>query len=129
MSETGTPRPLWYRSLYWRVGIGFVAFLALVLVAQALLFVWLTGRAAGAFPAASNERLASLVASDIRDELEEDPAVDLGAHIKTEYERVLQPFVVVMTDGRVFANREVVPPALARNAGNRLMQMTRVRPQ
>jgi signal transduction histidine kinase len=69
------------------------------------------------------------VASDIRDELEENPAVDLGVHIKTEYERVLQPFVVVMTDGRVFANREVVPPALARNTRNRLTQMTRVRPQ
>ena len=35
-------KPVWYRSLYWRVGLGFVAFLALLLVAQALLFVWLT---------------------------------------------------------------------------------------
>jgi signal transduction histidine kinase len=122
-----TPRPLWYRSLYWRVAIGFVAFLAVLLGAQALLFVWLTGRTAGAFPASSNERLAALVAADIRDELEADPAVDLGAHITAEYRRVVQPFVVVMADGRVFANRDNVPPALARNTRNRLTQMTRAR--
>jgi signal transduction histidine kinase len=123
-----TPRPLWYRSLYWRVALGFVAFLAVLLGAQALLFIWLTGRNAGTFPASSNERLASLVAADIRDELEADAAIDLGAHINAEYTRVAQPFIVVMTDGRVFSNRENIPPALERNTRNRLTQMTGVRP-
>ena len=74
-------KPVWYRSLYWRVGLGFVAFLAALLVAQALVFVWLASRTAGAFPAASNARLAELVASDIRDQIEDDPAADLGGHI------------------------------------------------
>jgi signal transduction histidine kinase len=103
---------VWYRSLYWRVGIGFVVFLALLLVAQALLFVWLTGRAAGTLPAASNERLADLVAADVRSRLEADPTTDIGAHIETEYRRVVQTFVVVMADGRVFSNRDDAPPQL-----------------
>ena len=113
-------RPVWYRSLYWRIGAGFVMFLALLLVAQAALFVWLTGRTAGAFPAASGGRLAELVASDIRNQLESDEPIDLGAHIAREYSRVVQPFVVVMSDGRVFSNRNVPPPGLVRNSRVRL---------
>ena len=30
----------WHRSLYWRVAFGVVAFLAAMLVVQAMLFVW-----------------------------------------------------------------------------------------
>lgn len=111
---------VWYRSLYWRIAIGFIAFLALLLVVQALLFAWMAGRTAGAFPAASNERLVDLIASDLRARLEEDPRVDLGAHISNEFGRVVQPFVVVMVDGRAFSNRSVIPPLLARNLRNRL---------
>ena len=121
-------RPIWYRSLYWRIGLGFVAFLAVLLVAQALLFVWLTGRTAGAFPAASGARLAELVAGDIRDRLEADPASDLGAHIAEEYSRVVQPFVVVMNDGRTFSNRPNAPAALMRNTRVRLGAMSGERP-
>jgi hypothetical protein len=65
-------KPVWYRSLYWRVGLGFVAFLGVLLVAQALLFVWLASLTAGAFPAASGGRLAELIASDIRNRLESE---------------------------------------------------------
>ncbi|MBM3820525.1 MAG: hypothetical protein FJW14_16115, partial [Acidimicrobiia bacterium] len=110
MSDGATP--VWYRSLYWRVGIGFVVFLALLLVAQALLFLWLTTRTAGSFPAASNERLAGLIAGDVRTRLEEDPAFDMGAHVTAEYGRVVQAFAIVMRDGRVFTNRSSAPPAL-----------------
>ena len=52
---------------------------------QALLFVWLASQTAGAFPAASGARLAELIASDIRDQLESDPRVDLA---RTYRERV-----------------------------------------
>lgn len=122
------PNRVWYRSLYWRVGVGFVVFLAALLVAQALLFVWLAGRTPGALPAGSNARLAELVASDIRDELEADPTADVGAHLEREYSRVVQPFVVVMIDGRAFSNRDVIPPALLRTTRIRLVQMTAGRP-
>ena len=121
-------RPVWYRSLYWRVGLGFVAFLAIVLVAQALFFVWLTSQTAGAFPAASGARLADLVAGDIRDQLEVDPGADLEAHIASEYSRVVQPFVVVMADGRAFSNRAAAPPALLRNTRARLAMLSGERP-
>ena len=120
--------PAWYRSLYWRVGLGFVAFLAVLLVAQALVFVWLASRTAGAFPAASNARLAELVASDIRDQLEAEPAADLDAHIAREYGRVVQPFVVVMRDGRAFSNRTAMPRALLLNTRARLARMVLGRP-
>ena len=116
-------RPVWHRSLYWRIGAGFVVFLALLLVAQAALFVWLTSRTAGAFPAASGARLAELVASDIRNQLEADEPVDLGAHIAREYSRVVQPFVIVMSDGTVFSNRELPPPGLVRNSRVRLAML------
>jgi signal transduction histidine kinase len=116
-------KPVWYRSLYWRVGLGFVAFLALLLVAQALLFVWLASQTAGAFPAASGARLAELLASDIRDRLESDPNVELATYIANEYDRVVQPFVVVMKDGRVMSNREIAPLMLVRTTRARLAAM------
>jgi two-component system, OmpR family, sensor kinase len=116
-------KPVWYRSLYWRVGLGFVAFLGVLLVAQALLFVWLASLTAGAFPAASGGRLAELIASDIQNRLESDPAVDLGAYIASEYGRVVQPFVVVMKDGRTISNRQIAPLILLRNTRARLAAM------
>ena len=30
----------WYRSLYWRIALGVVGFLAAMLIVQAILFVW-----------------------------------------------------------------------------------------
>ena len=116
-------KPVWYRSLYWRVGLGFVAFLGVLLVAQALLFVWLASLTAGAFPAASGGRLAELIASDIQNRLASDPAVDLGAYIASEYGRVVQPFVVVMKDGRTISNRQIAPLVLLRNTRTRLATM------
>lgn len=126
MSEPATavrPGPAWHRSLYWRIAIGFIGFLAVVLLAQTLLFVWLAGRNGGLFPAASSARLAELVASDLRDELERDPLVDLQAHIAREHGRIVQAFVVVLADGRALSNRAVVPPALQRIAQNLLMRL------
>jgi len=38
------PRPIWFRSLYWRIALGFVAMLAALLFVQGMLFLWLTGR-------------------------------------------------------------------------------------
>jgi signal transduction histidine kinase len=119
MSEVpGNSRParVWYRSLYWRIGLGFIGFLAVLLVAQALLFVILAGRTGGLFPATSNARLAEIIASDLREELERNGEVDVAAHLGREYSRVVQPFIVVLGDGSVYSNRERVPAPLLRNA-------------
>src|SRR4051812_35678046 len=43
--EPAAPRRVsWFRSLYWRIALGFVAMLAVVLLLQTALFLWLTGR-------------------------------------------------------------------------------------
>jgi signal transduction histidine kinase len=116
--DTAPVRPVrvWYKSLYWRIARGFIAYLAVLLVAQALLFLVLAGRTGGLFPATSNARLAELIASDLREELERNAALDIAARISSEYGRVVQPFAVVLVDGRVIGNRAGVPPGVLRNA-------------
>lgn len=123
-AESGMAGRTWYRSLYWRVALGFVGFLAVLLIAQGALFVWMARDTGGLFPATSSARLAELVALDLRDRLEDEPQTDLAAHITSEYGRTAQVIVVVLADGRSFTNRRVIPPALLRNARAALSRAT-----
>jgi two-component system sensor histidine kinase BaeS len=111
----GDPSP-WYRSLYWRIAVGLVAFLALMLVAQGALFIWTSDRIAGSMPATSPRRLAVLVASDLSAALDTDPAIDIDQYIRDQYSNVFQPFVVLMRDGREVANHPAGIPEDVRNA-------------
>jgi signal transduction histidine kinase len=104
--------PRWYRSLYWRIALGLVAFLALMLVAEAALFLWLTDTIAGSYPARSPRRLAELVASDVGGALTANRNLDLDPYLQEQYGDALQTFVVIMDDGRTVANHDDVPPAL-----------------
>jgi two-component system OmpR family sensor kinase len=97
-------RRRWYRSLYWRIALGLIAFLALMLIAQGALFLWSTDRIAGSMPARSPRRLAFIVASDVSAALEAEPALDLSEYIRDEYGHVFQPFLVLMYDGRTVSN-------------------------
>jgi signal transduction histidine kinase len=97
--------PVWYRSLYWRMALGLVAFLALMLAAQGTLFLWMNNRIAGSIPARSPLRLAFLVASDVGAALRDDPALDLNLYIDEQYGHVYQGFVVALRDGRVVSNQ------------------------
>jgi signal transduction histidine kinase len=101
-------KPIWYRSLYWRIGLGLLAFLALMLAAQGALFLWTTERIAGSMPARNPQRLADLVASDIGAALADDVALDLQDYVNEHYGNVFQAFVVLMRDGRTVANHEDV---------------------
>lgn len=115
MSNPSTPLrtgPRWYRSLYWRIGLGLFAFLALMLAAQSALFLWTTDRIAGSMPASNPQRLADLVASDISTALAADPALALQPYVREQYGNVFQALVVVMRDGRTAANQDEVPDAL-----------------
>ncbi len=47
----------WYRSLYWRIALGVVGFLAAMLVVQAMLFVWAVSQSGAVCPA--NRRVDS----------------------------------------------------------------------
>ncbi len=98
--------PKWYRSLYWRIGLGLFAFLALMLAAQGGLFLWMTDRIAGAMPAPTPRRLAVLVASDIGAALSADGSLELEEYLHEQYQQALQTFVVIMRDGRVLSNHD-----------------------
>ena len=117
MPETSTR--VWYRSLYWRVALGLIAFLALMLAAQALLTIWMSNQIAGSMPARSPRRMAVLVASDIGAALGQNPNLDLERYVRDQYENVLQPFIVRMRDGRVVVNRIMSLPEPLRPGGNR----------
>ena len=97
--------PVWYRSLYWRMALGLVAFLALMLAAQGVLFLWVSDRIAGSMPARSPLRLAFLVASDVGAALRDEPTLDLDAYVSEQYGHIFQGFVVAMRDGRVVSNQ------------------------
>jgi signal transduction histidine kinase len=115
MSEPGTrvaATPRWYRSLYWRIGLGLVAFLALMLAAQGALYLWMTERIAGSMPAREPRRLAVLVASDIAAALADEPQLDLQGYVRDQFGNVFQTFLVVMDDGRTVANHDDVPDEL-----------------
>ncbi|MEQ1911269.1 MAG: hypothetical protein ABMA15_20790, partial [Vicinamibacterales bacterium] len=55
----------WYRSLYWRIAAGFIACLAVLLIVQGMLFVWMMAKAGSTVPNQPPERFAQTVALDI----------------------------------------------------------------
>jgi signal transduction histidine kinase len=106
----------WYKSLYWRIALGLIAFLALMLAAEGALFIWTTDRIAGSMPARSPRRLAVLVASDVAAALAANPSLNLQQYIDEQYAHVFQSFLVVMRDGRVAANHDDVPTEFIEDA-------------
>ena len=112
---------VWYRSLYWRIAVGLVAFLALMLVAQGALFIYTTDRIAGSMPAPSPRRLAVLVASDLSSALNADPTLDVSDYVRDQYSKVFQPFIVLMVDGHEVSNHPSAIPDDVRLALRREM--------
>jgi signal transduction histidine kinase len=89
----------WHHSLYWRIAVGFVACLALLLLVQAMLFVWVVSRSTQTIPNQPPDRFAQTVALDVTQALERDPALDIREYLKQEYTRDSQPFFVLLQDG------------------------------
>ena len=83
--------PVWYRSLYWRIAFGFIALLAILLLVQGLLFLWLTDRFVG--PVRTPAQLAALVASEVAAEVEQHPTVALEEYVRTHFSHIYQPFL------------------------------------
>ena len=111
----------WYRSLYWRIALGYIALLAVLLLVQTGLAVWLMDRVWG--QTRTPAELADLVARDLSARLAQNPAFDVDAHLRGEYGSGYQPFVVVMAgDPRTLSNRAPIPPNLGRDARRRLEQ-------
>src|SRR5258705_10499678 len=105
----------WSRSFYWRIAVTFVVFMVGVLVAQSLVFGYLTAKSSPTF--LSPNVLAVTVAADIQDALAADPALDIQQHLQAKYSSA-QPLYVVMDDGRVGSNATVPVPEEIRRAAS-----------
>lgn len=98
----------WYRSLYWRIGIGFVLFLAGVLTAQAFAMIWLISRMEMS-PGPPPPVVTRLVADELGALLEANPRFDIEEYFQNEYREQLR-LVAVMADGRVISSDGTTPP-------------------
>src|SRR4029079_18355218 len=119
MPPMSEPRPVvWYRSFYWRIAIGFVATVAVVLALQAALFLWL---------AATNDNINMRAAphcaragAELSSALEADASLDIDAWLAREYGRGPHGVFVVRGDRVYRSGPFQVPPFLARMAWFRL---------
>jgi len=115
------PELVWYRSLYWRIALGFVAMLAVLLAVQGLVFLYLTGRTTEFFPGRTPAEYAQTIAADLAVALADRPDLDLDSYLNERYSSPYRPFVVVTRDNRVVSSQRVAPPPmLARSAFGRL---------
>src|SRR4051812_37679963 len=113
----------WHHSFYWRIAIGFVLCLALLLAVQAVLFVWVTARSGSTIPNQPPDRFAQTVAVDLSQALERDGSLDVERYLKLEY-RDSQPFFVVLAGGRSIQVGGAFPESMVAAARARLETMT-----
>jgi|KBSSwiS6_1023812.scaffolds.fasta_scaffold01836_3 signal transduction histidine kinase len=106
----------WHHSLYWRIAVGFVACLALLLLVQAVLFVWVVSRSAQTVPNQPPDRFAQTVALDVTQALDRDPALDVAQYVKQEYASDSQPFFVLFRDGRALEIGGAFPQSMVSEA-------------
>ena len=115
------PEPVWYRSLYWRIALGFVALLATLLVVQGFVFLWMTGRMTDVFPSRSSAQLAATIAGDLSTALAEQPDLDVDAYVTSRFANSHRGYVVALASGAVVISPRVPPPQpLAARARARL---------
>jgi signal transduction histidine kinase len=99
--------PEWYRSLYWRIAIGFVLFLAAMLAAQGGALVYLISRMDVA-PGPPPPELTRLIARDLGEALAANPRLDIAQFFRQEYEG-RTPLAAIMKDGRVVSTDGTMP--------------------
>ena len=113
----------WYRSLYWRIALGVVGFLAAMLVVQAMLFVWAVSQSGRSLPGQSPGRLGLTVALDLTNALERDPQLDLTRYIHDQYAQYTHPFFVMLPDGHLITSgSQSFPEPLIRMARAQLQR-------
>jgi signal transduction histidine kinase len=111
----------WYRSLYWRIAFGVMGFLVVMLVVQAVLYVWAVSQSGRSLPGQSPGRFAMTVAQDVAGLLEREPNVDLAQYVREQYAQYEHPFFMMMADGRlVTSGSDSFPEPLIRMAKARL---------
>lgn len=97
--DSRTARRSFARSLYWRIGLGFILFLAITLAAQAGLFIWVAGETEGGMPERMGRDFAELVASEFESALERDPQLDLRAYAERRIRELHRPAAILFPDG------------------------------
>jgi signal transduction histidine kinase len=91
------------RSLYWRIGFGFILFLAVTLVLQVALFIWVAGETEGGMPERMGRDFAELVASEFESALARDPKLDLRAYAERRINELHRPAAIIFPDGTSIA--------------------------
>src|SRR5687768_6731481 len=91
------------RSLYWRIGLGFILFLAITLVLQVLLFIWVAGEREGGMPERMGRDFAELVALEFEAALARDPELDLRGYARQRVSELHRPAVILFPDGSAVA--------------------------
>jgi signal transduction histidine kinase len=95
------------RSLYWRIGFGFILFLGITLILQFVLFIYVAGETEGGMPARMGRDFAELVASDLESALAQDPQLNLRAYAEQRITAFHRPAAIIFPDGTAIA-----PPGL-----------------
>ena len=101
--EPGTARRSFARSLYWRIGFGFILFLAITLVLQVGLFIWVAGETEGGMPERMGRDFAELVASEFESALARDPKLDLRGYAERRVKELHRPAAIIFPDGTSIA--------------------------
>ncbi len=104
----GSARSSWYRSFYWRIGLGFVVCVIAVLVAQGVIFGLVMARPGGmrgGMPGRSPDGFAAMIAADIESGWSQNSALDLADYVAHRSRRLGGPVFIVTRDGRVEGTR------------------------
>ncbi len=101
---SGSHRPgIRVRSLYWRIGLGFILFLAITLILQVGLFIWVAGETEGGMPERMGRDFAELVASEFEAALAREPELDLRRYAERRINELHRPAAIVFPDGSAVA--------------------------
>jgi signal transduction histidine kinase len=114
-------RLAWYRTLYWRVALGTLGLIVVLLVAQAALVLWVVGRADRSVLARPPLGLARLIASDLGAALEGEPTANAESVLRESFGRVPQNVFILLTDGAVITNRRFTVPDVMLAAARRAL--------
>jgi two-component system, OmpR family, sensor kinase len=100
---------VWYRSFYWRIAIGFVATVALVLALQAALFLWLAATT-DSLAMRSPAHVVAVAAAELGSALEADASLDVDAWLVREFGRGPHRVFVLRADDRIHRSGPFDPP-------------------
>jgi len=107
--------PIWFRSLYWRIALGFVGLLATLLVVQGVVFLWMSGRMTDRFPIRSAAQYAEAIADDVTEQLAVDP-LGLEAQLQDRFGRGVRAFAVATATGQLITGGLATPPPMLARA-------------